>query len=189
MNGLENQLEGIYVNPAVGNFTNHPQMNEIHEIFRESEWCYFHQLSEIFEKNPQLYAKIENIIFQKHQLSGLSLLEVLNRQGQGLLHSMLIFPNYEEHRKKVLFALFSECQKEARIAIRNAYYQNGHRIAKIIAPDFTRFINEASKREERVNKARLNERLLNSYIKNFDREKPINLINSMTKLRRQKRTR
>lgn len=77
--------------------------------------------------------------------------------------------------------LLQECQKEARLAIRNAYYQNGYLIGETYSPEFTRLIDEANRREEQKKQVRLKERLFDSCLQNLFREQPVNLINRMTR--------
>ncbi|PQD41511.1 MULTISPECIES: hypothetical protein [Enterococcus] len=181
MNGPKRDLESVYVDPVIGNLMNHPQIGKINEIFRNSEKRYFIHLSEIFENNPLLYAKIEEIIFAKYKIFETSLLVVLRRQGKGILHDSLILPDLAKYRMDVAKVLLQECQKEARLAIRNAYYQNGYLIGETYSPEFTRLIDEANRREEQKKQVRLKERLFDSCLQNLFREQPVNLINRMTR--------
>lgn len=82
MNNPEKNPEEVYVTPTTRDLRNHPQSDKIQQIFVRSEENFFRHLSDLFVKEPEVYAKVEEIIFDKLQLSVPSLLEMVERKGE-----------------------------------------------------------------------------------------------------------
>ncbi len=82
MNNPEKNPEEVYVEPTTRDLRNHPQSDKIRQIFVRSEENFFRHLSDLFVKEPEVYAKVEQIIFDKFQFSVPSLLEMVERKGE-----------------------------------------------------------------------------------------------------------
>ena len=82
MNNPEKKPEEVYVAPTTRDLRNHPQSDKIRQIFVRSEENFFRHLSDLFVKKTKDYAKVEEIIFDKFQLSVPSLLKMVERKGE-----------------------------------------------------------------------------------------------------------
>ena len=185
VNNPEKNPEEVYVEPTTRDLRNHPQSDKIRQIFVRSEENFFRHLSDLFVKEPEVYAKVEEIIFDKFQLSVPSLLEMVERKGENILRAPVLLPEYEEQRKEAVKKLYLACRDEAETAIFNAYHRNGYCIAEIVSPSFNRLIEETKNFERRRDNVRFAARALEACLKNLRRDKPINLINFYTKPARQ----
>lgn len=189
MNNPEKISEEVYVAPTVIEFRNHPQRDKIEQIFVRSEENFFRHLSELFVKEPENYAKVEEIIFDQFRLTVPSLLEMVEQKGEDILRAAVLLPEYEKQREEAIKVLYLGCREEAATAIFDAYDRNGHFIGEIISPDFNHLIQKTKNIERRRDTKRFFARSLEACLKNIRRDKPINLINSYTKPTRQDKDR
>ena len=59
VNNPEKNPEEVYVEPTTRDLRNHPQSDKIRQIFVRSEENFFRHLSDLFVKEPEVYAKVE----------------------------------------------------------------------------------------------------------------------------------